>query len=77
MDKSLLTLKLVHENSTTNIESKGVDYIKHVQVYMSAQKGNEFELCHITYTYVAQIITCSYVHVWRTLEKKNTTFVHG
>ena len=43
-------------------------------VYVIAQKGYEFELCHTTYAYATQIVACSYVHVWRA-SRKYTTFV--
>jgi hypothetical protein len=48
---------------------------KHGWVFVSAQKGYYyFELCCTTsYTYATQILTLSYVHVWRTFRKYTNT----
>lgn len=34
---------------------------KHIQLYVVAQKGYQFELCCTTYAYATQFRTCTYV----------------
>ena len=41
----------------------GVYRTKHVRLYLSAQKGYEFDYFCITYTCVTQIMSRSHVHV--------------